>query len=88
MRRQVDILKSDELPGLLVPATVHATEATLPEQFLLLVLVDDLSRVEGPPLIVVVEYVAIPQVQDVIVMEVNALRGVHDTLGSLFEFEL
>ena len=85
---QVDILKCDELAGLLVPATVYAAEATLTEQFLLLVLVDDLSRVEGPPLVVVVQDVAIPQVQDVIVMEVDPLGGVHDALGSLFEFEL
>jgi hypothetical protein len=56
-----------------VSATVHATKTTLTEQFLLLVLVDDLSRVEGPPLVVVVQDVTIPQVENVIVMEVNAL---------------
>jgi hypothetical protein len=71
-----------------VPATVHSTETTLTEQFLLLILVDDLSRVERPPLVVVVQDVAIPQVQNVIVMEVNALGGIHYALGSLFEFEL
>ena len=88
LRGQVDILKCDELAGLLVPATVYAAETTLTEQFLLLVLVDDLSRVEGPPLVVVVQDVTIPQVENVIVMEVNALGGVHYALGSLFEFEL
>ena len=71
-----------------MPATVHSTETTLTEQFLLLILVDDLSRVERPPLVVVVQDVTIPQVQNVIVMEVNALGGVHYALGSLFEFEL
>ena len=71
-----------------MPATVHSTETTLTEQFLLLILVDDLSRVEGPPLVVVVQDVTIPQVENVIVMEVNALGGVHYALGSLFEFEL
>lgn len=71
-----------------MPATVHSTETTLTEQFLLLILVDDLSRVERPPLVVVVQDVTIPQVENVIVMEVNALGGVHYALGSLFEFEL
>lgn len=71
-----------------MPATVHATETALTEQFLLLVLVDDLSRVEGPPLVVVIQDVAISQVQNVIVMEVDALGGVHYALGSLFEFKL
>ena len=71
-----------------MPATVHAAETPLTKQFLLLILVDDLSRVEGPPLVVVVQDVTIPQVENVIVMEVNALGGVHYALGSLFEFEL
>ena len=69
-------------------APVHATETTFTKECFLLVLVDDLSGVEIPALVIVVQNLTISQVEHIIVVKQYALRGIHTTLRGLFEFQL
>jgi hypothetical protein len=69
-------------------ASVHAAETSLAQQFLLLVLVDDLPRVKVASLVIVIQDVVVTQVYHIIVMQEQTLGRVHSTSCRTLELEL
>lgn len=74
---EVDVLERNQLARFLVSASVDAAEAALPQKLLLRVLVYDLRRVEVTPLVVVVQSVAVSQIDNIIIVQLDALLIVY-----------
>jgi hypothetical protein len=74
---EILVFECDNFSTLFMSASVDASEAALSDECLSLVLIDDLFGVEVASLVVVVEDVAVSQVEHVVVVQHDALRRVH-----------
>lgn len=86
--REVNVFKCDYLPRFLVPPSVDPSEPALAEQLLLLILVHHLPRVEVLPLVVIVDYVTISQVDHVVVMKEQPLGRIYSAERCPLELQL
>ena len=71
-----------------MPALVNSSEATFSQQFLFAILIDYLSWVELPSLVIIVESLSISYIDYIIIMQKNSLLRVNASIWILFIVQL